>query len=869
MVFGCVGALDRSGLRCHGRISSILDCIAFCQRMGRNNRYAWSHAWPGPGLGLARAAKGQPSMQGPLPIIALVYASGIVCGHYVNVPLRWLFGAAFAVALLTISHRPSRAVAIWPLILLCGWAGLESRVAVLSPYDLRSSFGQTAEYVTLRGHLCETPVRRVFERDDELAWRSIAQVRLVELGRKDEWQRAYGRVAVSTPGVLSERFFAGQMIEVKGVLREPKGPVAEGLFDYQAYLRSLGIYYQLKVESTNDWRVITSRASPKAPPWSDRFGAWAQKTLSKGLPVEDESLRLLWAMTLGWKTALTQEVSEPFMRSGTLHIFAISGLHIALIAGIVVSVLRVAQLPRSVCGLIVIPLLWAYTAATGWQSSAIRSTIMMSVITAGWALNRPSDLVNSLSAAGLIILVWEPRQLLQAGFQLSFFVVLSIALLLPPLRAIQERILKPDPLLPEELRPRWQRSLDAPLRYLTSSFATSLAAWLGSLPLIAYYFYLITPVSLLANLLIVPISSLALMASLGSLCCGDWFLPLTELFNHSAWFWMKMMIRLSERAAALPMAYFYTPPPSILLCFGYYALLGACLSGWLFTSKRRIWIGVAVGIIAVICISIRVSNSPALRLTILPLGGGGLWADVPGRADDLLIDCGSPNTAEFLVKPFLRAQGVNQVPHVLLTHGDLQHIGGMECLDFPISQVTTSSIRFRSAAYRRLIHDLENRRDGWRQANRGESLVGWSILHPDARDHFSQADDNAIVLSGEFGGLRVLLLSDLGKPGQRKLLEREPKIRADVVVTGLPSQEEPLCQDLIEVLRPKVIVIASAEFPAGAHANRKLRDRLARLQVPVIYTGDVGAVTLTIQQRKCELRNAKGEMLSYNYKQVP
>jgi len=85
-------------------------------------------------------------------------------------------------------------------------------------------------------------------------------------------------------------------------------------------------------------------------------------------------------MTLGWKTGLSGEVSEPFMRSGTMHIFAISGLHIALIAAMVVGVLRCFAIPRSVCCIVVIPLIWIYTGITGWQASAIRSTIMTSVM---------------------------------------------------------------------------------------------------------------------------------------------------------------------------------------------------------------------------------------------------------------------------------------------------------------------------------------------------------------------------------------------------------------------------------------------------------------------------------------------------------
>src|SRR4029434_6045463 len=103
------------------------------------------------------------------------------------------------------------------------------------------------------------------------------------------------------------------------------------------------------------------------------------------------------------------------------------------------------------------------------------------------------------------------------SFQLSFFVVLSIALLLPPIERLRQRLLQPDPLLPPELRPRWRRWLDGPVHFLTTSLATSLAACLGSLPLVPSYFHLFTPVSVAANLIIVPLSSLALMSNLGSL----------------------------------------------------------------------------------------------------------------------------------------------------------------------------------------------------------------------------------------------------------------------------------------------------------------------------------------------------------------
>ena len=122
------------------------------------------------------------------------------------------------------------------------------------------------------------------------------------------------------------------------------------------------------------------------------------------------------------------------MRAGTYHIFAVDGLRIGLLAGICLGLLRLLQIPRALCGAVVLPVLWFYVGLTGWPASAVRATIMASVVIAGWALRRPGDLINSLCAAALIILMWQPEQLFQPGFQLSFLVVACIALIVPPVQ---------------------------------------------------------------------------------------------------------------------------------------------------------------------------------------------------------------------------------------------------------------------------------------------------------------------------------------------------------------------------------------------------------------------------------------------------
>jgi competence protein ComEC len=587
--------------------------------------------------------------------------------------------------------------------------------------------------------------------------------------------------------------------------------------------------------------------SLKNPPLTDRFLNWSKHTLTFGLPVEDEPLQLLWAMTLGWRTAFTGDISEPFLRAGTMHLFAIDGLRIALISGMLVALLRVLQISRAWCGLIAIPAIWFYTAATGWESSAVRASVMMTIVIGGWALKRPTDLINSLAAAAFIILLWEPRQLFEASFQLSFFVVLIIGLLTPPLNKISDQLLQPDPLLPGDLLPHWQRALTSILRLFTHYCALSFAAWVGSIPLSAKYFHLFSPVSTPANIVAVPLGTLALMSNLGALVCGAWFPWATELFNHSAWFFMSAMTSVNEWFTRIPGAYFYVPDPSWLSIIIYYFVFIVILSGWLKTTWRKIFSTFILIFIAGIYCWHWEKSRAEIRLTVLPLNGGhAIFVDAAGRNNDWLVNCGDEDAVKFTLKPFLRAKGVNTIPRLVLTEGDVRNIGGAQSLDeiFGISELWTSSIKFRSTAYRDVVSEFGKPPSRHQIFSFGENAGCWRVLLPAATNNFLRADDNALVLLGNFHGAKILLLADLGRGGQGALLEQTNDLRADIVVAGLPNEGEPLCNALLDVIQPKIIVIADLEFPANRRASRKLKERLTGQNVPVIFTRSSGAVKI-------------------------
>jgi beta-lactamase superfamily II metal-dependent hydrolase len=359
----------------------------------------------------------------------------------------------------------------------------------------------------------------------------------------------------------------------------------------------------------------------------------------------------------------------------------------------------------------------------------------------------------------------------------------------------------------------------------------------------------------------VPLCGLVLISNLASLLLAGWFPAAAEVFNHAGWFGMECIRVSSHWFAAWPKAYVYVPAPSLLTTALYYGLLFAILTGWLFRRERRVLKGAAVTAALAMWSWHGWQGASVTRLTVLALNGGtAIYCDRPGQKNDLLIDAGTTNTVQFTTKAFLRGQGVNRLPALLLTHGDLHHVGGAEMAAdlFRVQQICASPVRFRSTTYRRTLEHFQATPARVRSLSRGDTVGDWTVLHPAADDRFSRADDGAMVLSGAFSGCRVLLLSDLGREGQDALLARTENLRADIVVAGLPSAREPLCDALLDAIQPRLIVIADSEFPVSERAGVKLRERLAARKVPVIYTRFAGTATVEFRARDWKVRTMSG-----------
>lgn len=800
----------------------------------------------------------------PFVAVAVLLTGGIVAVRYSKVELEWcLAGLGFAAGMVV--WRKTRVVGVAAAIFALGMAVYAGRYRVGSADDLRVVLSGEPELVTVRGRLLDSPAVREFQSGAREVAYSYASLEVSEIEHQKQWRPAAGRVVTRTRGELAAGFFQGRTVEVTGVIAFPAKAAAPGLFDYRAYLHNTRIFHQVKSDSTNDWRLLSFESMPL----TEQFRRWAEAQLQRGVPARDEASEIIAAMALGLRNTLSGEMRDVFMRTGTMHIIAISGLHVACITGFLCFVLvRIMGLSRAVGGIIVLVLVWFYTAATGLQSSAVRSALMASVFIMGWVLRRPGELLNALAASAVLILVVQPEQLFQASFQLSFSVVLVIALAVMWIareypdgtNSLKLRMLRIDPLLPYELAPSWKKAAHVALGFLLGNFLISAASWIGSLPLTAYYFNTVTPVSLLANLVAVPLSSVSLGATVVSILVP----PVGPVSNYIAWLFMGWTIQAVELFGAFPLGYFYVPRPNAVFMVAYSLAVAVLFIPALRLGLRKVSSALVVAVLSLFWLGSVYVGQPIARLTVLPCAGTPVFVESAG-ANDLLIDCSSERDAELMVTRFLRAKGRGSIDRLLLTHGDAQVSGGFPVVwrEFRPEVVLTSEVKMRSPGYRKAIGVLEENRARWKTIGAGDEVDGWQVLHPPLEEKgFPRADDNAVVLRRRIGSWTVLHLSELGTAGQARLIESGENLRGDVVIAGMPEQGEPLSAELLDAIQPKVIILGTTEYPYRSQGTPELRKRLEASGATVFYVHENGAVTISVTREECLINSMEGRRVA-------
>src|SRR6266480_4183015 len=448
------------------------------------------------------------------------------------------------------------------------------------------------------------------------------------------------------------------------VITPPRNP---GEFDMRAYLARHDVRRMLFVRYAEDGALIRHAVGNPILRLAQKSRAWMQNAICRGLENAPEAQNFLSGIVLGLRHQAPEDIEEPFQQTGTLHLFAVAGLHVGIVAALLWMLAMVARLSRKWATALIIPLLLFYATVTGLHVSSVRAAVMASILLGGFFFDRKVFVLNSLAAAAFFLLCWDTNELFSTGFQLSFAVVGAIILFADPLFGFLQRWGAPDPFLPRSLLRGPKRLMHAAFEWLFRGASVSLAAWIGSLPFILWYFYIVTPISLFANLVVVPIAFFILAIALLSLLATPLLPWLAIIFNNANWFLAHLVLGIVQLFTQIPGGHFYIEQPH--------------------------W-----------------PEKLTAKITVLDLGAGAAVHLRAGGAD-WLVDCGSERTYESVVREYLHWTGVNRLNGLLLTHGDSLHIGGAAELlrDFPRVRLIDNPAPDRSAVHQRLQRLFQQR----------------------------------------------------------------------------------------------------------------------------------------------------------------
>jgi competence protein ComEC len=598
----------------------------------------------------------------------------------------------------------------------------------------------------------------------------------------------------------------GDEVALFGTFQPIEPPRNPGEFDMRAYLARRDVKNLFIVRYPENGRILAPGSGFSVLRAAARSREWMQRILSRDLEDSPDVVGLICGTALGLRHQTRDDIEEPFQQTGTLHLFAVAGLHVGIVARLLWTLAMVMRLPRKPATALIIPLLFFYAAITGLHTASVRAAVMSALLLGGIFFDRKVLALNSLAAAAFLILLFDSNQLFTSGFQLSFAVVGAIILLADPMFVRFERTVAPDPFLPPPLLSRMRRIYAAMGRGFARGASVSLAAWIGSLVLIYWYFYLLTPISLLANLVVVPIAYFVLALAMLSLIAAPISSGLSIVFNNANWLTSHAVLYLVNLFALLPGGHVYLPR---------------------FTER-----------------------SAPIMITVLDEGTGGA-AYVRANNYDWLIDCGGQRNYKHTLKSFLHSNGINRIEGILLTHGDAQHIGAAAetVADFAPREIYDNPLDVRSAVQRRLSGALQLARIKPRHLVRGDSLffgndVHADVLYPTPDLKITAADDAPLIVQLVIENVRVLFESDAGANAEAALLKAGDNLASDILIKGQHHSGGSGTAQFLDVVKPKIIIATSRPSPIAEQITEEWTREVAQRGIKLFRQDQTGAVEI-------------------------
>ncbi len=597
----------------------------------------------------------------------------------------------------------------------------------------------------------------------------------------------------------------GDRVRFQAVATSPPPAHNPGTFDYRNWLERHGIYTQFRVDPSEPGIILSHGHGNPVMAWAIFARHRMEKILGTDLEGSPQVLSAIKGITLGVTENAPEGFTDDFRFTGTMHLFAVSGLHVGMLAVMIWFVLQAARLPRSWAVALIIPMLFFYVLVTGMKMGSIRSASMVSLLLCGSVLYRRSPLFNTLAAAAFLQLAWDTNALFSAGWQFSYSVVFAILALAPLIEPRFSALHAADPFLPPVLLTQQERWRFAIWKHLAGLAAVSTAAWIGSLIPTMIYFHLISFSAIGANFLAVPLAFAVLALGALSLLAGGISLWVAGAFNNANWLVTKLLLLVVQGSALLPGGHWFVGFPGKL--------------------------------------------SPVI--TVLDLGGASC-AVIQNGKEFALINAGRKQDVSGTILPFLESCGANSVRSVLVMKSDALHLGGLpemsrtlkvECVLIPPGVAKSSvgkTVLSSCAASAQPLQPGEHT-----TLLRG---VDAEILDPPQRSS-AEIPNNQLMLRLECGHLHLLFLPQLTPELSQQLLSLNPQaLHAEVLVLPLGGSDLISTLAVIRHITPRVIISPADHLRRNGAPSSEWEQILTGEGMELLRQDETGAVMIDAEE---------------------
>ncbi|MFZ5965591.1 MAG: DNA internalization-related competence protein ComEC/Rec2 [Bacillota bacterium] len=733
-----------------------------------------------------------------------------------------LFAALLLTSVCLLKIKKS---AIWLLLLLIFYVGIfNSNIQSEYGGQLRTFWDQE---VTLTGDVYNIE-------DHEKGVLALLVKEIEHDGRKFKVHEKIF-LTVKNEGIHIKAYY-GKRIRVSVTLLEPQHERNPKLFNYNRYLKTRGIY-SIAYSSIGELSIIDEADISMSV--RIVYNIREKMKVIIGHVMAEREGNLLLGILLGDKQAVDQETYQSFKKTGVAHVLAVSGLHVGIIYYSLEKLLKKVSAVKRMSMILLV--LWMYVFVVGGSPSIVRAVSMVTILLLAPLFNRKYDPITALMLVAFFILVKNPLYLMDVGFQLSFAAVLSIFLLYKPLR----------------------KKLDTLPQTLAEVLSITLAAQLGTGPIIAYHFNYLPLVGALANIpvvflvgYIVPIGMVTVLLSFINIYVA-W---IAAVMNEQL---IKLMILLTELAEKLPLSSIVIISPSILFVIVYYSII------FIIAADKKIFKNYSYLKYRAIAYIISIYLCVMMLTIILPKNMKTVFLDV-GQGDStfirtpsgksVLIDGGGSDAhriSDFrpgrdIVVPFLLKHGVRQLDMVFLSHIHMDHMGGL--LDImetiKVKMLVIGTEQFDSEEWQALKALCKEKGVTIQKVRKGDQIrlekdVALKILHPTEQCLTMTRDDinnNSMVMRLNYRDNSILFTGDIEGEAEKRLIESF-KDEMDVNLLKVPhhGSRTSSTTEFVEYVKPEAAVIQVGKNNYG-HPDADVIERLIKQGAKVYRNDKHGAV---------------------------